>query len=245
MMCNAYYRVGISGTPLDREDQRSVFAVAALGPQIYEVRAQTLIDEGRLARPIIHMVPVHQDFMEKDKFGLIKRWPWKKVYDEGIVRSLVRNRTLLAAVSKAELPCMVFVKEIIHGKAFTKALQKRGVKADFVWGTSSLQQRQDAVRRLVRGDVEVLVSSVVFQEGVDIPELRSVVIASGGKSVIAALQRIGRGMRRADGKTTFEVWDVEDEGNPWLKRHAQARKRAYTREGYAVTSTQITIAGTA
>lgn len=232
---NAYYRIGVSGTPLDREDQRSVFAVGALGPQVYEIPSAKLIEEGRLAKPNIRMVTAHQDFMEKDQFGLIRRWGWAKVYREGIVRSKERNRILLAAVTKAEKPCLVFVKEIAHGRAFAKALQKRGIKADFVWGSDSLQARQQAVKRLVRGDLEVLVCSVIFQEGVDIPELRSVVIASGGKSIIAALQRIGRGMRRADGKETFEVWDVADEGNVWLKRHAKARRRAYQREGYAVS----------
>ena len=239
-LVNAYWRIGISGTPLDREDQRSVYAVAALGPQIYEIPSAKLIAEGRLSMPIIRMVHVAQNFNEKDKHGLIKRWDWRKVYEEGVVRSKERNRALLSAVAQAEKPCLVFVKDLDHGHAFNNALLKRGVKSDFVWGKASLHTRQAVVRRLERGDLEVLVCSVIFQEGVDIPELRSVIIASAGKSVIATLQRIERGMRRADGKTTFEVWDVADEGNPWLRRHAKARRHAYQREGYAVSVVQVT-----
>lgn len=232
---NARFRLGISATPLDREDKRSVFAVASLGPVIFEHRAAGLIEAGYLARPVISLLRVKQEFPMLDKYGLIKKWPWMKVYEEGVVRSLPRNRTLLAAVAKAEKPCLVFVKEILHGKAFDKALRARGMRSDFVWGSASLQARKDAVRRLVRGDSDVLVSSVIFQEGVDIPELRSVVVAAAGKSVIASLQRIGRGMRRSDGKDTFEVWDVADEGEPWLERHAKARRLAYQREGFSVT----------
>lgn len=238
-MVNAYWRIGVSGTPLDREDQRSVYAVAALEEQIYEIAAQTLIDEGQLARPFINMVEVHQEFIEKDKYGLLRRWPWRQVYQEGVVRSLLRNRTLLAAAQRALKPGLVFVKEVAHGKAFNRALQKRGLKSDFVWGSDSLQSRKDAVRRLVRGDLDILVCSVIFQEGLDVPELNSVIIGSGGKSIIAALQRIGRGMRKSAGKTTFEVWDVADTGHPWLERHARARRRAYQREGYATADVRL------
>lgn len=239
-MPNAFYRIGISGTPLDREDQRSVYAVAALGPQGYEIPAQTLIDAGQLARPIIRLVPVKQEFRELDKWGLIQKWDWLKVYDEGVVRSKVRNLALIAAVQKADKPSLVFVKDIAHGRAFNKALLKRGIKTEFVWGKASLHTRRAVVKRLERGDLDVAVCSVIFQEGVDIPELRSVVIASAGKSVIAALQRIGRGMRKPTGKETFEVWDVADEGNGWLRRHALARRHAYQREGYAVSIAQVT-----
>lgn len=239
MLGNAHWRIGLSATPLDREDKRSVFAVGALGPVIFKIGAQQLIAEGRLARPTIRLAKVQQEFREVDALGLPKRWPWQKVYEEGIVRSGVRNRVLLSAVAQAEKPCLVFVKDLAHGRAFAKALAKRGLKGDFVWGSASLKARQEAVRRLERGDLDVLVSSVIFQEGVDIPELRSVVIASAGKSVIAALQRIGRGMRTAEGKDTFEVWDVLDEGNAWLTRHAKARRRAYTREGYSVSVVQL------
>jgi len=245
LLRNAYYRIGISGTPLDREDQRSVFAIGALGPQIYEILAARLIEEGRLARPLIRMVPVKHEFNQLDKWGLKRSWDWKKVYDEGVVRSKERNLTLITAVQKAEKPALVFVKDILHGQAFHRALVKRNIKTDFVWGKASLQTRQAVVRRLERGDLDVLVCSVIFQEGVDIPELRSVIIASGGKSVIAALQRIGRGMRRPDGKETFEVWDVADDGNEWLARHAKQRRLAYQREGYSVTITPLILSSTA
>lgn len=237
---NAHWRVGLSATPLDREDKRSVYAIAALGPVIFSIGAQQLIAEGRLAKPIIRLAKVFQEFRELDKYGLVKKWPWTKVYEEGVVKSGIRNRVLLGATIAAEKPSLVFVKDVAHGKAFTKGLQKRGVRADFVWGNASMKARQDAVRRLERADLEVLVCSVIFQEGIDIPDLRSVVIASAGKSVIAALQRIGRGMRVVAGKETFEVWDVDDDGNAWLKRHARARRRAYQREGYAVTSVRVT-----
>jgi superfamily II DNA or RNA helicase len=222
---NAYWRVGLSGTPLARGDRRSVVAVGALGKVIYRIKPQVLIDAGVLAKPRIHMLPVYQ---ESDKPT------WQGVYGECVVRSAVRNRTVVEATRQADKPCLVFVKEVKHGKTLNAMLAKAGLSSEFVWGTHSSEWRQSLIKRLQTGALDVLVCSVIFQEGVDIPDLRAVVIASGGKSVIASLQRIGRGMRIAKGKDTFEVWDLDDRGQKMLARHTRGRLGAYASEGFEV-----------
>lgn len=226
---NAFWRVGMSGTPLARGDKRSLLTIAATGPVIYRIKPEVLIQAGVLSKPKIRLTPVSQG-SEKPT--------WQGVYGECIVRSPKRNSTIVAQAKRAQKPCLVFVKEIAHGRELEKRLRSAGLNSEFVWGTDSVEERKAAVRRLVHGDTDVLVASVIFNEGIDIPELRSVVIASGGKSVIAALQRIGRGMRvqrDAAGnviKDTFEVFDVADKGCRWLERHTRARLRAYSGEGY-------------
>ena len=52
-------------------------------------------------------------------------------------------------------------------------------------------------------------------------------------SVIATLQRIGRGMRTDGGrKASFEVYDILDMGSPMMERHSRRRMNTYVREGY-------------
>lgn len=225
---NAYWRVGLSGTPLARGDKRSVLAIGAIGKVIYKLRAQALVDAGVLAQPKIRLVPVIQEATATTHQG---------IYGELIVRSVKRNKAIVAAVMAAEKPCMVFVKELSHGKLLEKMLCKAGVATSFVSGQHSTDWRKSHVKSLEAGRFDALIASVVFQEGVDIPDLRSVVVACGGKSTIAALQRIGRGMRKAAGKTTFEVWDIADEGCAMMKRQAQARRTAYLNEKFEVTIT--------
>lgn len=220
----AYWRVGMSGTPLARGDQRSVVAIGATGPVIHRVHPQQLIDAGILAKPHIRFAVVRQDAHATTFQG---------VYGECVVRSSMRNRVVVRLCQRAAKPCLVFVKEIAHGRSLRGMLDKAGLQAEFVWGQDSVAERVAAATRLARGDCDVLVSSAVFNEGVDIPALASVVVASGGKSAIAALQRIGRGMRSDGGrKRDFEVWDVKDEGNRWLERHSRERMRAYAAEGH-------------
>jgi superfamily II DNA or RNA helicase len=227
---NAHFRVGLSGSPLARGDKRSVFAIAALGPVIYRLKPDRLIEAGVLARPIIRFVPVTQTANART---------WQGVYSECVVKSAVRNKAVIGAARRAKKPTLVFVQQIEHGKQLLGALQREGVSAEFIFGDAETSTRRAAVTRLERGDTDVLVCSVVFQEGVDIPHLQSVVIASAGRSTIAAVQRVGRGMRtRAkDGSTTkteFEVWDFDDRGSKMMERHAKERRRAYQREGYSV-----------
>ena len=97
-----------------------------------------------------------------------------------------------------------------------------------------LALRQAVARRLRRGDTQVVIASVIWQEGIDLPEVRSVVNAAGGRSVIAALQRLGRGMRVAAGKNEVELWDFRDSGHRWLSRHTKERLAAYLSEGFEV-----------
>lgn len=226
----AYWRIGMSGTPLARGDRRSVLAVGALGPVIHRVPAEDLIAQGVLAKPQITMVAVP---------AVSTAATYQGVYGECVVRGTQRNKALVEIAKRAAKPALLFVKQIKHGRVLCERLGKAGISAGFVWGDKQTASRQAAIKRLVRGDLDVLVCSVVFQEGTDIPELRSVIVGSAGRSVIATIQRIGRGMRVAEEKgNTFEVWDIYDKGHKILERHARARRKAYEREGHDVTIEQ-------
>jgi DNA excision repair protein ERCC-3 len=229
MACGAYFRIGLSATPFARGDRRSPMAVGALGHQIFEMKPQELQDAGVLSVPKIRFVPVVQES------HLASAEPTMQgIKGELINGSTARNQALVKICQRAEKPCLLFVEQLRHGRELRHRLEKAGINCDFVFGADDTGRREAVVQRLVRGEIDVLVTSAIFQEGIDIPSLRSVVVGCGGKSTIATLQRIGRGMRVTPGKSTFEVWDVLDQGQKWLEKHAKARLRAYEREGYAV-----------
>lgn len=224
---NAYYRIGLSGTPLARGDQKSLMAIAALGPVIYRIKSQMLINEGVLAKPKIRLLRVEQ---------VSTRPTYQGVYGECIIRSKKRNEAVVHAVKNAAKPCLVFVSQVKHGKILKKMLEREEIVSDFVYGQTGETAREWAKSNVIHGAADVMIASVVWQEGIDMPNLRSVVMAAGGKSIIATLQKIGRGMRTDQGKKMeFEVWDVMDIGQKWLQKHARARMKTYTREGYDTT----------
>ena len=244
-LVNARVRIGLSGTPLAREDKRSLVAIASLGGVIYRLRAQTLIEEGVLARPMIRAL------ISREQVDAVS---WEHCCSRGITRSAYRNRVVLAAAKMAEHPTLIFVKEVPHGRALEKMATAGGLRAKFVHGEMKQVLRDQALAQLAYGDLDAVICTVVFNEGVDIPGLRSVVIASGGQSVIQAIQRVGRGMRVSEGKTDFTAYDIRDVGcgclSPkyqglrhtgckWLAKHSKARFGAYVAEGYTVADEEV------
>lgn len=250
---NAYYRVGFSGTPLARGDEKNLRITGGLGPVIYRIMPRTLIDLGLLASPTIRMLPMQHT---------PKGTTWRGVYSNCIVKNTARNQLVADLIAnRVTRPCLVFVHRVGHGRDLTKRLEKAGLNARFAWGEKSTYQRKELLAQLERGYLDALVCNDIFHEGIDVPSLRSVVVAGAMKSKIAVVQRMGRGMRATTSKDTFEVWDIEDRGcgctknskpvdddplfdDPraptshtscrWLERHTKERRKAYEQEGFLV-----------
>lgn len=224
-MPNAYWRFGFSGTPLGREDGKNVLVMGQLGGVIYKVKATALQERGVLSEAEIVFETCEQS---------VPGYAWDTVYKNGVVDSLKRNRLVVELVKKTPRPALVFVKAIEHGYALRNMLEREHLRVDYVWGNDDTSRRTSGIQRLRRGEMDVLVCSTIFDTGVDIPELRGIVNAAGGKSVIKALQRLGRGLRSSDGKQRLEMYDVFDCGHPWLISHSKARVKAYKTEGFNV-----------
>lgn len=225
MRCPAWFRFGLSGTPLARGDKRSSLTIGALGRVIYRITPKVLQEEKVLAVPHLRMVRCEQLPTAKTYAGL---------YSEAVAGSARRNALLTRMALAAEKPAWLFFRQIDHGRDLLARALKAGMNAEMVYGAHDVRKRQGLVEAQLRGELDLIVCSTVFQTGWNMPELRSVIIGSGDKSIIATLQRIGRGMRvdKASGKETFEVWDVWDEGHPTLDQHTDERYKAYQKEGY-------------
>lgn len=240
---DAYWRVGVSATPLQRGDKRNLLVMGATGRVIYRIDPQVLIDRGLLARPRIRMVRYDErhataGVIEKIDMAVVGA-NWQEVYRRGVVEHHERNAAVVAVAQQAAKPCLLFVREIDHGKRLLGDLRRAGVSADFVWGTDPTQKRRDAVGLLENGDTEVLVTSAIFNKGIDIPSLRSLVVAAGGKAVITTIQRLGRGMRVVDGKKEVELWDFDDRHHVVLRRHTRQRRKAYGLDEYEVEDVNL------
>lgn len=251
---NAYWRFGYSGTPFARGDRKGLLVVAALGPVVYRIAARELVARGAVARPKVVLVrlPLEPSGAQT----------WVEASDDLVALSPARNRAVLDLAAAAPKPALVFVRLQDHGKVLERLGRQRGLATEFVWGAKNTHEREAAVRRLEHGDTDVLVASVVFQEGVNIPGLRTVVHAAGGASAITTLQNAGRGMRRRDRagnvtKDAFLVLDIADahcgcrhkreDGKwhyhhktcAWFARHTRARRAAYLGERYEVVEAEL------
>lgn len=253
----AYYRFGFSGTPLDRSDERNLAVIGATGDVIYRLDSAELVEHGAIARPTIHLVrvPVPKIGGYKPTTMVQFSRQWSQAYD-AVMASRARMDALVTTVKQAPKPCLVFVKSIDHGREVTRALRGNGVTADFVFGQRDTGSRASAVKALQHGDLDVLVANIVFQEGVDIPHLQSLVMAGANKSTIGTLQSLGRALRRTDSsnqvvKDEVPVFDIADthcgckrsengytlyDHNTckWFDQHTVTRVKDYRKAGHTV-----------
>lgn len=230
---SAVYRVGLSGTPFDRSDKKHVLLLGELGPSIHEVSSVELIERGFLASPKIM-------FVECQQTAPARNWPEAK--KRLIVESDKRNLMITGLVrDHIEYPALVFVEQLDHGKSLEKRFQSEGINCKFVHGAKDTKERAKAILDLERGELDVIITSKVFDVGVDIPSLKSIVMVGGGMSVIAVLQRLGRVLRidKATGKTTCIVFDILDTGNKWMEKHSKSRMKTLRDQGHKVEIAKI------
>ena len=222
---NAYWRLGLSATPMMRRDAQELRMVAALGLVVHKIDPLDLIAQGRMAQPYIRFI--------EHKHGPIKG-TFPHVYDHAVVANDERNGKLVdLAVQLSDRPTLMFVRALAHGRVLTHMLEQRGVAAKFVQGKTV--DRMAAVEQLLRRDLQVIVCSSVFNKGIDIPEAAVGINAAAGDSPVDAIQRLGRitrGPHLCPGKTTCEYWDVRDKGQKWLAAHAKGRMDVYREYGF-------------
>ena len=220
---SAKHRFLLSGTPW-RDTGDDILIEAVAGKKIYDLNATKLINLGFLIPPEIHFfnVPVVRNVGSN----------YHQVYTNYIVENEDRNDLIIKATKKmisAGKKVLILVVRVNHGKKIMELLDDAGVNAKFLDGAKSTKNRLDTIQDMKDGKIEVLVASKIFDQGVDIPELDALVLAGSGKSSGRALQRIGRVIRLAKGKTKAIIVDFYDNCK-YLKDHSESRIKIYESE---------------
>jgi len=216
-------RYGFSGTPLSNDRLTDLILIGATGPVLVEVSNAQLIYQGISAEPHVMMLVVTDGSMYDLK--------WSDAYDELIVHNDVRNSRLVDAVmGYGATSTLILVERLEHGVLLERMID--GSK--FVNGGSEADERQAALDSLREGEGAVVISTPIFDEGVDVPAVSMLVLAGGGKSPRKLLQRLGRGMRRKENDNVLHVLDFVDDTNEYLLRHSLQRAEVYEEEGFSV-----------
>ncbi len=124
--------------------------------------------------------------------------------------------------------CLILVTKIEHGKKILEML-KDDLRAESLDGSNKTSDRLSAIKKMQNGELDVLVASKIFDQGIDIPQLDALILAGSGKSSSRALQRIGRVIRKHTGKKNAIVIDFYDNCK-FLREHSKARRKIYETE---------------
>jgi superfamily II DNA or RNA helicase len=225
LRCPAVYRFGFSGTPI-RTDNRDLMLEAATGPVLWTTTNKDLIDSGVSAAPTVKFIPISQPVLEKDL-------EWPDAYHNGIVVNTFRNaKAIDIAIGhyKEGRKVLLLVTEIDHGERLQAMLERRGILVAFVHGGCESEYRKKSLEEFKSKDgMNLLISSTILDEGVDIPSIDTLIMLGGGKSPIKLLQRIGRGLRAKEGMRLFvyDFLDLMDVDRTPPKRKDQKPKHGF------------------
>lgn len=114
---------------------------------------------------------------------------------------------------KSEVRALGFCVSMEHAKFMAQKFNLAGLKADYV--TSDNNQNRDLVRnQLLNKEINYLFVVDIFNEGVDIPEIDTVLFLRPTESLTIFLQQLGRGLRLADEKDCLTVLDFVGNSRP-------------------------------
>lgn len=148
-------------------------------------------------------------------------------YDKGELSALytfsgaVANRRADLVVSSLlkyvtdidEVKGLGFCVTVDHAQFMSRYFNDHGIPSIFLIGKSSDEERKSAKDRLVRGDIRFIFVVDIYNEGVDIPEVNTVLFLRPTESLTIFLQQLGRGLRLAENKECLTVLDFIGQAN--------------------------------
>lgn len=112
-----------------------------------------------------------------------------------------------------EVKGLGFCVSIAHAEFMCRYLNEHGIPSIFLSGKSSDEERMTAKGRLVGGEVRFIFVVDIYNEGVDIPEVNTVLFLRPTESLTIFLQQLGRGLRLSEGKDCLTVLDFIGQAN--------------------------------
>jgi DNA excision repair protein ERCC-3 len=225
MDINAFYKYGLTGTGF-RTDNQDLLLRASTGRLIKKVPTKELQAGGYLASCEVNFICV-----EEPK-ELDRPLNYKECYVYGIVKNTVRN-DLIERIVKKELgkQILVIVERTAHGEMLYDKIKKFDSGVKFIHGKS--KNRKELKEAFTNTLIKTVIATRIYQESVDIPSLKIVINASGGKSGIKVIQSIGRALR-IYGNESATLYDFYDSFNYKLEEHSKARIKWLKKEGHIV-----------
>lgn len=207
------FLLGLTATP-DRTDQSDILSLCD-DNLIYSCHLFSGIEAGLLA-------PLHYYGIQDESVDY-REVPWRNGrFDpeqlSNKLATLARARHALREWrSRAQKRTLAFCVSTRHADYMAEQFINAGVLAAAVYAGSSLGRAQ-ALEKLHAGTLQVVFSVDLFNEGVDLPSIDTVMMLRPTESKILFLQQLGRGLRRSEGKQHLVVLDFIGNHHSFLQK---------------------------
>jgi superfamily II DNA or RNA helicase len=214
----ANIRIGFSATP-ERSDGKEYMIEAAVGQPIAEIGQQELVERGISVKPKIYVIPFKVNSFSGGYADV----------EELLVNNTDRNEKI-ADLARGKSQVVILFRRIEHGKLIHGLLPG----SVYVDGKFPQAKREKIKQDFIDGKTSCLISSNIFDTGVNLPNMTTLILAWSGKSPHGLVQKIGRAVRNCEGKTGVDIWCFGEMGNSYLDKHTKIRIGKLVDDGYDV-----------
>lgn len=200
------FLLGLTATP-ERLDSKDVFALCDYN-NVYEVRLKDAINKGWLVP--FKYYGIYDETVNYEKIDFKNG----KYNDKQLEESLMLNKRgelIFKNYSKYNSKrAMGFCTSKRHAEYMAEYFTKKGINAVAVYSGESgefSEDRNEALKKLTSGEVQVVFSVDMFNEGLDIPGIDMVMFLRPTQSPTIFLQQLGRGLRKYKDKKYLNVLD--------------------------------------
>lgn len=209
--------LGLTATP-ERMDGKDILQYFDHGISA-EIRLPQAIEDGLLC-PFQYYVVYDPVSLENVTWrnGRYDSNALTELYTEGRAAGL-RNNVILKALEKQvgdlnSMKCLAFCASVSHARAMAALFNEAGISSEVIDGTTPDGIRSSAASDLETGKLKALMTVDVFNEGVDIPCINTVLFLRPTESLTVFLQQLGRGLRKyGDQKDCLTVLDFVGQAN--------------------------------
>ncbi|MGW7101042.1 DUF3427 domain-containing protein [Streptomyces sp. NPDC054838] len=137
-----------------------------------------------------------------DSTALSKLFTGNEARARLVVRALQDKHT-----SPETMRALGFCVSVAHAHFMAGFFNRAGFRAVALSGETSRLDRKAALEALKCGDLNVIFSVDLFNEGLDVPDVDTLLLLRPTSSATVFLQQLGRGLRRTENKPVLTVLD--------------------------------------
>lgn len=100
-----------------------------------------------------------------------------------------------------------------HAKFMSDFFNEHGIPSIYLVSETGGEERSTAKQRLEKGEIRFIFIVDIYNEGVDIPEVNTILFLRPTESLTVFLQQLGRGLRLSEGKECLTVLDFIGQAN--------------------------------
>lgn len=138
--------------------------------------------------------------------------------DHVLARRIIAN-TLQAVPNPETMRALGFCVSVAHARFMAEQFNAANLPALAVSAETPREERRQALRALAAGEIRIVFSVDLFNEGVDIPSVDTLLLLRPTDSPTVFLQQLGRGLRREPSKSICTVLDFVGQHRKEFRMH--------------------------